>query len=269
MVEKTKAYPTYASWGTAASPALHKDRLFIVNDNEKDSFIAAYDAKTGNELWRNKRDERSAWATPYVWENPLRTEIVTCGPKKSARTTRTASCSGKSPACPFPTIPTPVTGHGMIYVSSGFVMDRFRPIYAVKPGASGNITLKNDQSKTISSPGSRSKAGRTIRPRSVTATTLRSARPGLFTCYDAKTGKQVYDRQRLPQGRAFTASPWASGGKLFCLNEYGVTYVIEAGPKFKLLAQNNLDDMCMASPAIAGDRLLIRTAEALYCIRND
>lgn len=92
---------------------------------------------------------------------------------------------------------------------------------------------------------------------------------GLVSCHDARTGKLLYDRERLPDGFAFTASPWAARGLIFCLNESGVTYVLRAGDTFELLHTNRLadDDMCMATPALAGDRLLIRSAVRLYCLR--
>jgi len=91
-----------------------------------------------------------------------------------------------------------------------------------------------------------------------------------MACYDARTGKQHYRKERLPEGRAFTASPWAYGGLVFCANEYGETFVVQAGPTFKLLHTNLLadDDMVMASPAIADGRLLIRTDRRLYCIEG-
>ena len=89
---------------------------------------------------------------------------------------------------------------------------------------------------------------------------------GFITCHDAKTGAEVYGKQRFPRGASFTTSPWAYNGKLFCLTEEGETHVLEAGPKFKLLRTNALDEMCIACPAIAGDKLLIRTASKLYCL---
>jgi outer membrane protein assembly factor BamB len=92
---------------------------------------------------------------------------------------------------------------------------------------------------------------------------------GLVSCFDAKTGATHYDRQRLPNGFAFTASPWAVGDKIFCLNESGVCFVLRAGDKFELLHTNELDGaMCMSTPALAGDRLLIRTDRHLYSIRK-
>jgi hypothetical protein len=93
---------------------------------------------------------------------------------------------------------------------------------------------------------------------------------GLLSACNAQTGEMLFDRERLPEGLHFTASPWAYHGQVFCLNEDGVTFVVRAGDRFELLYTNKLadDDMCMASPALAGDRLLIRTAARLYCIQN-
>src|SRR5262249_3085272 len=91
---------------------------------------------------------------------------------------------------------------------------------------------------------------------------------GLLSCYDARTGKQVY-RERLPQARGFLASPWAYEGKVFCLDEDGQTFVLRAGPEFKLLGQNKLDEWCWASPAIAGRALFFRTLDHLYCVKKN
>ena len=93
-------------------------------------------------------------------------------------------------------------------------------------------------------------------------------RNAILSCYNAKTGERVYDRQRIPRGRAFTSSPWACNGKIFCLNEFGVTFVIQAGREFKLLHTNSLekDELCMATPAVAGDKLILRSADRIYCI---
>jgi outer membrane protein assembly factor BamB len=90
---------------------------------------------------------------------------------------------------------------------------------------------------------------------------------GLVTCYDARTGKQVY-RERLPQARGFFASPWACAGRVFCLDEDGQTFVLQAGPGFKVVGRNKLGETCWASPALAGDALFLRSIDHLYCIRN-
>ncbi|NBP80286.1 serine/threonine protein kinase, partial [bacterium] len=89
---------------------------------------------------------------------------------------------------------------------------------------------------------------------------------GFLTCHNALTGEEVYGKQRLPEGASFTASPWSYNGRLFCLSEDGDTFVVRTGPEFELLATNPLDELCMACPAVADGRLLIRTASKLVCL---
>jgi outer membrane protein assembly factor BamB len=133
-------------WGSAASPVLHNGRLYIVNDNEEGSFVAAFDARTGTELWRTERaGEASNWATPFVWQNALRTEIVTTGSKK----VRSYDTGGKllwelSGMTSIHAV-TPFASHGLLFVSSGYFPDSLRPTYAIKPGASGDISLKGEE----------------------------------------------------------------------------------------------------------------------------
>ena len=90
---------------------------------------------------------------------------------------------------------------------------------------------------------------------------------GIVTCLDAKTGKQVY-RERLPEAKGFWASPWASGGKVFCLDDGGATHVLQAGPEFKVLGKNTLDEMFWASPAVADGAVFLRSVDHLYCIKQ-
>ena len=90
-----------------------------------------------------------------------------------------------------------------------------------------------------------------------------------MACYDARTGDEVYSNQRIAAGAtAFTSSPWANDGKIFCLSEDGDTFVIQAGPEFKVLGCNKLDEMCMATPATVRGSLIIRTMSKLYRIEN-
>lgn len=262
---------TRYGWGSAASPVVHGNRIFVVNDNEEKSFVEALDTKSGKRLWRADRDEKSNWATPYIWQNAQRTELVIPGTKK----VRSYSLDGKLlwelGGMSTIVIPTPFSGFGMLYVCSGYVGDKTRPVFAIKPGASGDITLKAGE-----------------RTNAFVAWSQPTAAPynpspllygnyfyvlfdfGFLSCHDARTGKEVYGKQRIrPEGNtAFTASPWAANGKIFALSEDGDTFVFQAGPEYKLLHKNSLDEMCMATPALAEDRLLIRTLSGLYCIKS-
>jgi outer membrane protein assembly factor BamB len=90
---------------------------------------------------------------------------------------------------------------------------------------------------------------------------------GMLSCYDAKTGKPVYTKERIPEAKGFTASPWASGDKVYCLDDSGTTFVIQAGPEFKVVGKNALDEMFWSSPAAAAGDLFLRGVEHLYCIK--
>jgi len=261
---------TRYGWGTAASPVLHQGRLYIVNDNEDKSWLAALDKKTGQTIWQVDRDEKSNWATPFVWENGKRTEIVTPG----TRRVRSYDADGKLlwefGGMSSITIPTPFTRHGLLYVASGYVGDKVRPVYAVKPGASGDISLKDGESANQYIAWHQP-AGGPYNPSPIVYGdyyyTLYDR--GFLTCHDARTGKEIYGKQRISEEvGAYTASPWAYNGKLFALSEDGDTFVIQAGPVYKLLGKNSLDELCMATPAIAGGSLFIRTETKLYRIAN-
>ena len=170
------------------------------------------------------------------------------------------------------TIATPYAAHGLLYVTSGYVGDKERPIYAIKPGASGDISLEDDQTTNDFIAWSRPQAAPYNPSTLVSDDRLFVLYDrGLVACYSATTGEELFGQQRLPNGRAFTSSPWALDGKVFCLNEDGLTYVLKDSAQFELLHTNKLadDDMGMASPAIVGDRLLIRTATRIYCIKAE
>ncbi len=261
-------FKTRYGWGTAASPVLYKDRIYIVNDNETQAFIVALNKKTGEQIWRVDREEGSNWSTPYIWENELRTEIVTAGTKKIRSYDLNGKLLWEMGGMSSISIPTPFSKFGMVYISSGYVNDAVRPVYAIKPGASGDITLKADQ-KTNQYISWYLPQGGPYNPTPVVYGdyyyTLLDR--GFFTCHEAKTGKEIYGKQRIdPAAGAYTSSPWAYNGKIFCLSEDGDTFVLQAGPEYKLLGKNSLDEMCMATPAIVNGSLIIRTASKLYRI---
>jgi outer membrane protein assembly factor BamB len=261
---------TRNGWGSAASPVLHGGRLFVVNDNDDNSFVVALDAKTGRQLWRVERDEKSNWATPYLWQNDKRTELITCGTKKVRSYDLDGRLLWEFGGMSSIVIPTPFSRFGLLYVGSGYVGDKVRPLFAIKPGAAGDISLKPGETNNDFIAWYQPTAAPYNPSPLVYDDYLYVLFDfGFLSCHDARTGKEIYDKQRIrSEATSFTASPWAANGKIFALSEDGDTFAFQAGPEFKLLHKNSLDEMCMATPAIAGDRLLIRTLSKLYCLRK-
>jgi outer membrane protein assembly factor BamB len=265
--------PIYLDFGTGSSPALWGDMLVIVNDNEKQPFIAAYDKRRGKEVWRKDRDvgtkgptpARSGWATPYVWSNPDRSEIVTVGPGKAISYDRTGRELWTMTGMSGSAIPMPFAWNGLLYLNGG----RGRALYAIRPGAAGDISLKDGETSNRFVAWYDPKGG-TYLPTSVAynGALYSVTETGILSRYQATTGKLTYKTRIDPTATAFTASPWAYNGKVFFLSEEGQTYVVSTGEEFALQHTNVLDDMALATPAIAGDRLLLRTEHRLYSIRR-
>jgi outer membrane protein assembly factor BamB len=262
------AVKTRNNWGTGASPVLHRGRVYIVNDNDEQSFLAAYDARTGAELWKVTRAEGTNWATPFVWENRLRTEIVTSG----SDAVRSYDLDGKLlwelKGMSTISIPTPFASHGMLMLSSGYVADPLRPAYAIAPGGAGDISLKGEETSNAYIAWTL-KTGAPYNPTPLvlgdTYYTLFDR--GFFSAHDVRTAKELIPRQRISSdAAAFTASPWAYNGKIFAISEDGDTYVIQAGPEFKVLRKNPLGEMTLASPAVSRGAVYIRTVSNLYRI---
>lgn len=260
---------TRNGWGTAGSPVVHDGRLYVVVDTDDQSYIAALSGETGAEVWRTERDEGSNWSTPYIWEHAQQTEIVTLGTDKVRSYNLDGELLWELSGMSSIVIPTPITAHGMLYIESGYIADFFRPVYAIRPGASGDISLQEGVSSNEYVAWSLEQGG-SYHPSPLVYGdyyyTLLDR--GLMTCHDARTGEEIYGRQRITVGEGFTSSPWAYNGKIFALSESGTTYVIEAGREFRIIGENELDEFTMATPAILNDSLIIRTSEAVYRIAN-
>ncbi len=259
---------TMMNYGAAASPVAHEGQVFVLYDNQEQSYLASFDARTGKQLWRTDRNEPTTWATPFIWTNAERTEIVTCGKKKN----RSYNLKGEllwefDGRMSNLVIPSPFAVDGLLYITSGYVGDAHRPVFAVKPGAKGDISLKKDETSNAFIQWYLPKAG-PYNPSPIVYGgryyTLHDQ--GFLTCHDAKSGKEIYGRERI--GGSYTASPWAYNGLVFCLGEDGKTRVIKDGATFELLHTNDLDELCLATPAVSQGHLLIRTASKVYCITN-
>ncbi|MFT4639427.1 MAG: outer membrane protein assembly factor BamB [Verrucomicrobiales bacterium] len=261
---------TRYGWGTASSPFLHEGILYLINDNDEQSWLTALDAATGDTRWKIDRDEGSNWSTPFVWENSKRKELITTGTGK----VRSYDLDGKLlwtlTGFSSITVPLPIAKDDLLYIGSGYVGDKKRPYMAVKPGASDDISLEDGETSNAFIAWSHPQ----IAPYMPTPILYRDRLyvlldRGMLACYDPKTGEEIYKRKRLGRFGEFNSSPIAFNGKIFCLSERGATVVVKAGDEFEIDHVNELDEMIMATPAIVGDRLLIRTTEHLYCIRNE
>ncbi len=259
---------TRYGWGTAASPIVHQSRLYVVNDNEDKSVLMALDKATGKTIWQVDRNEKSNWATPFIWNSGKRTEIVTPGTGKVRSYDLDGKLLWEFGGMSSISIPTPFTRHGLLYITSGYVGDQKRPTFAIKPGASGDITLKaGETSNEFIAWFSPQLGPYNPSPLIYEDIYYTLYDRGFFAANDARTGKEIYSRKRISEEiNAYTSSPWAYNGKIFALSEDGVTHVIQAGPEFKILGKNDLEEFCMATPAIARGSLLIRTETKLYRI---
>jgi outer membrane protein assembly factor BamB len=269
------SYPTMMGWGTGSSPALDGERVFVQCDNETKSFLAAFDKKTGKELWRVNREEKSTWGTPFVWKNHQRTELVAAGVKRIRSYDPAngqllwelgkpgATAGGMSTASA-----TPVADEELLYTSSGGEWG-IAPLFAVRASASGDLTLPRGATSSAGVAWSRPRGGPAMASPLLYDGYLYvlDQGGGFLNCYEVKSGKPVY-RERLPGARGFYASPWAYDGKIFCLSEDGRTFVLQAGPEFKVLGKNEIGEMCWATPAAANGSLFLRGRDHLYCIRQ-
>jgi len=258
-------------WGLGSSPVLYKNLVIQTCDQETgESFLVAMDKTTGTTVWKTDRDEASSWSTPYLYTQGKRPELVV----NATRAVRSYDpetgkllweCRGPATSI---TTPTPTFSNGLIIVSSGFIVEPVRPVTAFRPGASGDITLKEGESASKYIAWRQSTAAPYIpSPIAYRDYFFVLFDQGFISCYDAKTGKEIYGKQRIDVGASFSASPVAVDGKLYLMSEDGDVYVINAGPAYQLLAKNSIGEAVMASPAISGGKMYVRALKHLYCIQ--
>jgi outer membrane protein assembly factor BamB/ankyrin repeat protein len=251
-------------WGFGSSPIIHDGMVILQFDLSRDSFIAAYSLEDGSRVWSTPRDEIPSWSTPTVWKNSKRTEIVT-NASQYARAYDPATgkelwrLAKKSEA----TIPAPVPVGDLCIISSG--NRPIQPIIAIKAGASGDISLKEGKTNSEFVAWGKMRGGPYMPTPIVYGPHLYiCSNAGVLTCYEVATGTEVY-RERIG-GTSYTASPVAADGRLYFVSEQGEVRVVQAGPDFKLLAVNAMDDVCMSVPAISGGTLFVRTQHTLFAL---
>ena len=248
-------------WGPASSPVILGDMVLVQNDRHKDSFLAAYDINTGRELWRSAHDEFPSWATPAVVRTSGRTEIVTNSgkyirgfdPKTGKELWRLSDNQTQVK------VPTPVVANDLVIVTGGYPPGG-RPIFAIRPGGTGELTEKALAWKTERG------APYTGTPLFYDGILYALTDNGILSAYEPKTGERIY-QQRVAGGSGFSASPVAANGRLYLASEDGDVYVVKAGRAYELLGTNRMNEPLMATPAISGNALFIRTLSALVAVR--
>ncbi len=249
--------PDY-QWEHGSSPIIYRDLVIVQADIQKDSFISAYSLKTGKLVWKTTREEISSWGTPTVYEGRTRTELITNGSK---------AIRGYDPATGRElwrltpnsevTTPTPFVARDLIYVTSGYAP--IQPIYAIRPGATGDISLKDGKDSNSFIAWSKQRGGPYMPTPIVYVDVFYTcSNQGVVTAYNADTGERLYQERLGGKGGAFTASPVASDGKIYLSSEDGDIFVIRAGPKYELLATNPVGEVMMASPAISDGLIIVR-----------
>jgi outer membrane protein assembly factor BamB len=245
--------------GPAGSPLLYRDRLILYQDHGRESFIAAFDTKTGKELWRTPRSASVGWGTPIAVQVGDHDEVIVNGQGRvqaydPATGRELWSCRGTT----MEVIPTPVVGYGLVYCPSG----RAGPTLAIRPGGSGDVTDTHVAWTTprgspfVPSPILVGQALYTINDMS-----------SIVTSFDARTGRTLWQgRLGVATREGFSASPVAADGKLFFMNDDGETFVLSAGPAFEMLRVNRLGERTLASPALVDGRWYIRTDRHLFAI---
>jgi len=254
-----------SEWGAASSPVIYKNMVILQCDRQKDSFVAAYDLKDGKELWRTARAEIPSWGTPTIVSGKDHTEVATNAPRAirgyDADTGKQLWTLGPNSEV---VCTTPVFSQGLIFVTAGY--PPVQPIYAIRIGSSGDLTLKDGKESSDAIAWSKQRGGVYLPSPLVYGEHLYTvSNNGILTAYEAKTGVRVY-QQRVGEGGSFVASPVSAAGKLYITSEDGDVFVVKAGATYELLSKNPMGEPILATPALAGDVLIIRGARHLFAV---
>lgn len=257
-----------SGWGTGASPILFRNTVIVNCDSDEESYIAAFNKTTGEPLWRTERNENASWSTPFLFQSGDRTIVVTNARRRmrgydASTGTLLWECAGGS----MITVPSPVATRGLVFISSGHNMLMRQPIVAVRPDASGDITPARWQSSSQGVAWMHLRGGPYVTsPIAMGEYLYIPLDKGFLTCYEAQTGKIVFNKQKLGHRNTITASPIAGDDKIYIQTEDGECYIIKPGPKFEILVVNKLNEVFCASPAVSRGRLFLRGRKYLYCI---
>ena len=252
--------PTY-QWGPASSPILDGNLVIVQNDRHTDAFLAAFDLATGKQVWRVARDEYPTWSTPLIVDAGGRRELITNGGKYiRAYDPATGKELWRMPdSATQVKVPTPVVAGNAVILTGGYPPGG-RPIYAIRPGGSGELT---PSALAWSTPNGAPYTGTPLVHEGIVYACTDN---GILSAYDAKSGERIY-RSRVSEAAAgFSASPVAASGRLYLTSEEGDIFVVKAGRTFELLATNRMGEIAMATPALSGNMLVIRTQGHLFAV---
>ncbi len=257
--------PTF-EWGPASSPIIWNDTVFLQCDTQKDSFVLAVDAISGETLWKAERDELPSWGTPTVYDGPGGAELITNASNfirgYDPRTGEELWRLGGSSKI---TAPTPVFTDDFIVVASGRRPEQ--PIFVLRPGARGDISLDGDETSSEHIAWSARRRGPYMPTPLIYDDILYVlSNNGILDAYDLETGAEIY-RNRVPHlGSGFSSSPVAADGRIYLSNEDGDMVVLAAGRAFEHVATNPMGELLMATPAISEGVMYVRSVNSVFAI---
>jgi len=255
-----------AQWETGSSPVLHDGKVIIQADVQKGSFLAMFDAKDGREVWRVERADVPTWSTPTIHRVNGRTQILVNGMRhvgaydfETGKEIWKLSGGGDIP------VPTPVVSDGLVYITNAHGSES--PVYAIKETATGDVSLKKDTTSNDAVVWSAPRSGGYMCTPLVYRGLVYIVRyNGVLNVFDAKTGEKKYETRLAGATSAFTASPVANDGRVFIASEDGQVFVIAAGPKYEVIAMNEMATPVLATPALTEGRLILRTQDQVMAI---
>lgn len=253
-------------WGSASSAIIYRNMVIVQCDTQDEDFIIACDIRTGKTVWKTDRDELPSWGTPTIYPSEKRTVLVTNGSNfirgYNPITGRELWRLGGSSKI---TAPSPVFAHGLFIVASGRRPEK--PIFAIRAGATGDITLNGKQTSNEYVAWSKTKRGPYMpTPLIFGGYVYTLNNNGVFDCYDLATGNEIYRQRIRHSGGGFSASPVAADGKIYLSGEDGDMFVVQAGPKFELIAKNEIGEIIMATPALSDGMMYVRAKDHVFVI---
>lgn len=255
-----------AQWGFASSPVIYRDRVLVQCDVLNGSFVAALRLADGSEIWRTSRDDVPTWSTPTIHTDGARAQVIVNGYRHAgAYDVETGQEIWRLRGGGDIPVPTPVAAHGMVFLTSAH--GPIAPLYAIRLNAAGDISLKPGEASNAAVAWSYARDGAYMITPLVYGDYLYNSKDnGVLSCYNARTGERLY-QTRLGRGTSgFTASPVAGDGKIYFSSEEGDVFVVKAGPVFELVATNQMNDVCMASPAISQGVIYFRTKSHVVAV---